>query len=321
MEKHRTYGDAVAYSHGLGGSPALITRSLPKAQIGITKIVCGPEHIGMKATIAAEDTFIAALHLTEVGHHELWSNGRPVISQGYAANSLRIVNLGAVFSSYVGSPHEAISFYIPRNVLNDFTEEAGSPPVVDLLCTPGLVDPVVAHLGAVLLPALERPAEASSLFIDHVALALIAHLTKRYGGVVPRETTRPRGLSLIQNQCAKEYLASNLSGHILVADLAKACGLSRSHFIRSFRMTTGMTPHKWLQVRRIEQAKTLLLESSIATAEIAVICGFADQSHLTRVFTRLVGTPPSGWRREHKGQRTPGRMTPNSKRGWLDETQ
>src|SRR5258708_34538375 len=179
MEKHRTYGDAVAYSHGLGGSPALITRSLPKAQIGITKIVCGPEHIGMKATIAAEDTFIAALHLTEVAHHELWSNGRPVISQGYAANSLRIVNLGAVFSSYVGSPHRAISFYIPRNVLNDFTEEAGSPPVVDLLCTPGLVDPVVAHLEAVMIPPLERPAASYSLLLTTLSLSLIDTHTHR----------------------------------------------------------------------------------------------------------------------------------------------
>jgi transcriptional regulator GlxA family with amidase domain len=82
-----------------------------------------------------------------------------------------------------------------------------------------------------------------------------------------------------------------------------------------------MTPHKWLQLRRIQQAKTLLLESSIATAEIAVICGFADQSHLTRVFTRIVGTPPSGWRREHKGQQAIGSVTSNGKQGWLDETQ
>ena len=321
MDKHRTYGDAVAHSHGLDGSPALITRSLPKAQIGITRIICGPEHIGMKAAIPAEDTFIAALHLTEVAHHELWSNGRPVISQGYAATSLRIVNLGAEFSSYVGSPHEALSFYIPRSALNNFTEEAGNRPVIDLHCTPGLIDPVVAHLGAVLLPALERPAEASFLFIDHVALALVAHLSKRYGGVVRRETVRPRGLSRIQLQRAKEYLASNLSGDILVADVATACGLSRSHFIRSFRMTTGMTPHKWLQRRRVEQAKTLLLESSIATAEIAVVCGFADQSHLTRVFTRLVGLPPSAWRREHRGRSTMGCITPSGKQGWLDEPQ
>ncbi|HWZ05343.1 MAG TPA: AraC family transcriptional regulator [Bradyrhizobium sp.] len=120
---------------------------------------------------------------------------------------------------------------------------------------------------------------------------------------------------------AKEYLATNLSGDILIADVAKACGLSRGHFTRSFRITTGMAPHKWLLLRRIQQAKTLLLESSIATAEIAVICGFADQSHLTRVFTRHVGTPPSGWRREHKGRRTPGPAIPNGKQGWLDETQ
>ncbi|WP_354107997.1 AraC family transcriptional regulator [Bradyrhizobium sp. LB14.3] len=79
------------------------------------------------------------------------------------------------------------------------------------------------------------------------------------------------------------------TGDILVADVAKACGFSRGHFTRSFRITTGMTPHKWLLLRRIQHAKTLLLESSITAAEIAVICGFADQSHLTRVFTRSSG--------------------------------
>jgi AraC family transcriptional regulator len=303
MSERRTYGDAVAHSHRLDGSPALITRSLPKSQIGITKISCGPENIGMKAEIPAEDSFVAALHLTSVAHHELWSDGRPVISQGYAPHSLRIVNLGAEFSSYVASPHEALSFYIPRAVLNELTDDAGGPPIADLYCTPGIIDPVVAHLGAALLPALEHPNEACSLFVDHVALAITAHLSRRYGGFIQRETVRPRGLSLLQEQRAKDCLASNLSGDILIADVAKACGLSRSHFIRSFRATTGMTPHKWLQSRRIQQAKTLLLESSIATSEIAIVCGFADQSHLTRVFTRLVGAPPSGWRREHRGQK------------------
>jgi AraC-like DNA-binding protein len=228
----------------------------------------------MKAKIPAEDTFVVALHLTEVAHHELWSNGRPVISQSYAPNSVRIVNLGAEYSSYVVSPHEALSFYIPKAVLHGFTDDAGGPPVADLHCSPGIIDPVIAHLGGALLPALERPEEASSLF--------------------EREIVRPRGLSILQEQRAKEYLASNLSGDFLIADVAKVCGLSRGHFTRAFRVTTGMAPHKWLQLLRIRQAKTLLLESSISTAEIAVICGFADQSHLTRVFTRLVGAPPSG---------------------------
>jgi AraC family transcriptional regulator len=321
MNERRTYGDAVAHSHRLDGAPTLITRSLPKSQIGITKISCGPEHMGMKAKIPAEDTFVVALHLTEVAHHELWSNGRPVISQGYAPNSVRIVNLGAEYSSYVASPHEALSFYIPKAVLDGFTDDAGAPPIGDLHCTPGIMDPVIAHLGGALLPALERPEEASSLFVDQVALAITAHLCRSYGGFIEREIVRPRGLSILQERRAKEYLASNLRGDILIADVAKVCGLSRGHFTRAFRMTTGMAPHKWLQLHRIQQAKTLLLESSISTAEIAVICGFADQSHLTRVFTRLVGAPPSGWRRQHKGQRTSGCVMPNGKQGSLDDTQ
>ena len=80
MNERQTYGDAVAYSHRLDGAPT-VSRSLPKSQIGITKISCGPEHIGMKAKIPAEDTFVVALHLTEVARHELWSNGRPVRSR------------------------------------------------------------------------------------------------------------------------------------------------------------------------------------------------------------------------------------------------
>ena len=111
-----------------------------------------------------------------------------MISQGYAANSLRIVNLGAEFSSYVGSPHEALSFYIPRSVLNDFTEEAGSPPVVDLHCTPGLVDPVVAHLGAVLLPALSAPRRLllfSSIMSHSRSLPISASVTEASSNAKP----------------------------------------------------------------------------------------------------------------------------------------
>ena len=77
MNERRTHGDAVAHSHRLDGAPTLITRSSPKSKIGITKISCGPEHIGMQAKIPAEDTFVVALHLTEVAHHELWSKARP----------------------------------------------------------------------------------------------------------------------------------------------------------------------------------------------------------------------------------------------------
>ena len=75
---------------------------------------------------------------------------------------------------------------------------------------------------------------------------------------------------------------------------------SPSYFIKAFKTTTGRTPHRWLQEYRVGKAKGLLLRS-LSIAEIALECGFADQSHFTRVFRNVTGTPPGMWRRQRDG--------------------
>ena len=76
-----------------------------------------------------------------------------------------------------------------------------------------------------------------------------------------------------------------------------ACGLSRSYFIEAFRETTGQTPYQWVQAQRLARAQALLVQPGLSLAAIALACGFADQSHFTRVFTRHMGMPPGTWRR------------------------
>jgi AraC-like DNA-binding protein len=97
---------------------------------------------------------------------------------------------------------------------------------------------------------------------------------------------------------AKEILVANSSGQILLADVARECGLSRQYFTKAFKATTGLAPHRWLQQHRIDRAKQFLSGASLPIADIAIQCGFADQSHLTRVFGRIVGTSPAQWRRD-----------------------
>ena len=82
-----------------------------------------------------------------------------------------------------------------------------------------------------------------------------------------------------------------------VSELAAACRLSSGYFIKAFKRTFGVTPRRWRQRLRIEQAKSLLVSNNLSIAEIALVCGFADQSHLTRVFGQIVGVPPARWRR------------------------
>jgi AraC family transcriptional regulator len=93
---------------------------------------------------------------------------------------------------------------------------------------------------------------------------------------------------------------NDLTADIPVAELANRCGLSRSHFARAFKASMGVPPHRWLMRHRIERCQELLASSNESIAEIALHCGFADQSHLTRVFHAVTGLSPAAWRRQRK---------------------
>jgi AraC family transcriptional regulator len=92
-------------------------------------------------------------------------------------------------------------------------------------------------------------------------------------------------------------MAANLDGDVSLTQLAAASRLSASYFTRAFRRSTGVPSHRWLMQRRIDKAKDLLRNSGQSLNEIALACGFADQSHFTTVFTRMVGASPGAWRR------------------------
>ena len=85
-----------------------------------------------------------------------------------------------------------------------------------------------------------------------------------------------------------------------LSEVAAECGLSRGHFSKAFKTTTGQSPHAWLIERRIEAARQMLQASSASLSEIAIACGFADQSHLTRVFGARTGSSPALWRRQRR---------------------
>ena len=158
-------------------------------------------------------------------------------------------------------------------------------------------DPVVHHLGLCLDTARSRPSEMSPVCADHIASALEAYLRQAHNIVsLPPPAVRG-GLAPWQLRQAKQILISRLDEPISLAELARACKLSPGHFARAFRQTTGQPPHRWLMVQRIEKAKQLLVNSTLSLAQIAQKCGFADQSHFTRVFAQLVQSSPGQWRR------------------------
>jgi AraC family transcriptional regulator len=147
-----------------------------------------------------------------------------------------------------------------------------------------------------LLGALQEPAHATTLLIDSVAVAFHAHILGAYCGLPGDGSFARAALAPWQLRRVREFIDAHLNGDPSVTDLARECRLSESHFARAFKHATGVPPHRWMMKRRIERAKQLLLQGNLAIAEIALACGFVDQSHLTRNFVRAEGCGPGKWR-------------------------
>ena len=79
--------------------------------------------------------------------------------------------------------------------------------------------------------------------------------------------------------------------------LAITPGYSRSHFLRMFRATTEVTPHRYVLKRRLERARQLLEKVEPAIEEIAFVCGFSSPAHLTLAFRKEFGITPTEYRR------------------------
>jgi AraC family transcriptional regulator len=112
----------------------------------------------------------------------------------------------------------------------------------------------------------------------------------------PTEQVRG-GLAPWQVRKVAIYVDAHLDRSIRNEDLAALVRLNPSHFGRAFRNSFGEPPHEYVIRRRVERAQGLMLSTAASLSDIALDCGLADQSHLTRLFRRVVGESPRAWRR------------------------
>jgi len=249
----------------------------------------------------AEDAFVAIIHI-----------GKTLPSQGNVHDNLsaqaavpktsfNFADLRSGPSCNISGRLDNFHLHIPRAAMDDLARDAQSPPIDRLHAPDGWQtdDPIVDTIKQTLITASLRPAETSRLFTDHLMLALHAHLARAYGGLREAGRRRRGGLAPWQERRAKESIAANLSQTQSLRDVADACRLSTAHFARAFKASTGMTPHGWMQGLRVDRARDLLA-TDLSLADIALDCGFADQSHFTRVFRQFAGDTPGAWRRYRK---------------------
>ncbi len=291
------FGRGMAKTLGLSDKPPMIARRFGGSDFAITRLACASPSRHEIEKLEQDDALVVSLHLRPVIQRAVRIDGKQVEDVVVPADTTCLYDLRSDIAAELCGPFDVVQFYIPRAGLDRLARKNDLLAARELSVPQGVAvaDPTIRSLAHSLIPALEDSHRAMPLFVDELFLALQFHLIRAYvGGTSARPVG---GLAPWQQRRAAEMMASDLSRTVHVADVADACHLSVRHFIRAFRQSTGLPPHKWLLDRRVQAAKDMMQSSDRPLVEIATECGFRDQSHLTRVFSNRVGTSPAAWRR------------------------
>jgi AraC-like DNA-binding protein len=253
------------------------------------------------------DMVMAVVILRPLPRHGGYCDGRAIDVPALGTGALTCLDLRHSWNLDLSQPFDSFHAYIPLSAFDDICKELKRPRIERLHCPIDVErrDETMLGLARALLPLLAKPHEASAVFTDHVFSAMVAHMAVTYGGL-SKSDTQARGqlrrgmLTPLQERRVTNRLLDELKGNPGLSELASICGLSRSHFVRAFKQTTGLPPHRWLSMRRVNRAKELLQATEMPISAVALDCGFADQSHLTRMFSKFYGVGPGAWRRQRQ---------------------
>lgn len=297
----KSFEEAVAEKFRLKNAPTLFARRDAAKPIAFSRLLADESYRGTTMAAAAEEAFTFEIALGPMPSGEIWIDGRRNELPPALPGDVFLFDLATYPRANLKPPFNFLRFYLPLETLNYLACEQGARRVRGLRM-PSISAPdwTMHALASSLLPALRSPASCSALFLDSVAIALSAHAMQRYGGLIPSIRANRIGLAPWQLRRVEDFIEAHLDADLSVAELARECRLSPSHFARSFGRSMGMPPHRWVMKKRIERAEELLLLGDLDLVQIAIVCGFFDQSHLNRVFTRFHGCGPAKWRRQRR---------------------
>jgi AraC family transcriptional regulator len=224
-------------------------------------------------------------------------SGQSVAKGTFRRGVVIIIPEGSSSRWDIPKPVDVVQLYLPHATLRRVADEATTGTPTDLLERTAHPDPITSRLILSAAGALEGHGALDTLFrhqlIDLLSMRLLAAHTgspttfqPTLGGLSPKVLAR-----------AIERLRSDSDADVSLDALASDAGLSRSHFCRAFKESTGLSPHAWLRQHRLEQAMKMLRDADTSIAMVAAELGYASQTAFAAAFRRLSGETPSDWRR------------------------
>ena len=202
-----------------------------------------------------------------------------------------------------GEVEESLHLFLPASPLSKTAQRELDldPDKLGLHYDGGFHDPLIDRIARAIRGEMVDPAPAGKILAETLASALGVHIIRHHSGLVPASRPLPPARGALDPRRLKrvmEFIDAHLGEDLTIETLANEACLSPFHFARAFKAATGSAPHRYLTDRRIDRAKSLIEEGGLPLVDIAHLCGFSSQTHLTRCFRRVAGTTPGAYRED-----------------------
>jgi AraC family transcriptional regulator len=167
-------------------------------------------------------------------------------------------------------------------------------------------DPLVKELGNALLRDFRAHRTPAATYLESLAGVIAVHLAANHCGSPVRAVVRARGLPRHKLQRVLSFISEHIDAALHVAELSATAHMSLHHFARMFKEATGVAPHHYVTLQRIDRAKSLLSGTDHALVDVASEVGFQTQGHFTSVFRKHTGLTPRKFRVAWQSEVLPG---------------
>lgn len=160
------------------------------------------------------------------------------------------------------------------------------------------VDPIITGIGASLKKELEMDQVGARLYAEAATTFLGAYLLRHYCTRTQSLPHCPEGLPHYKLREAIAYIQEHLGEEISLEAIATHLKMSQYYFCHLFKQSMGISPYQYVLQQRINKAKRLLKQPQMTLTNVALACGFANQTHFTKHFHKLTGVTPKVFREQ-----------------------
>ncbi|MBR0831219.1 helix-turn-helix transcriptional regulator [Bradyrhizobium manausense] len=224
-------------------------------------------------------------------------NGRSIAIGTARTGVVTIIPAGSSARWDIPGSVNVVQLYLPHRTIERVAGEADMSAPRELLERTGHPDPITSRLLISASDAIEGSAALDALFRHQLNDLLATRLLAAHAGSPAIFQPTLGGLAPITLRRAIQRLHSDDDTDVSLAALASDAGLSRFHFCRAFKESTGLSPHAWLRQHRLEQAMKMLRDTDDSVVSISAALGYSSQTAFAAAFRKLTGDTPSDWRR------------------------